>query len=182
MTRANLYFIVLVLSSLRVRLDFIYFMYDPFIRMSNFHTIRIIRRSSITKTDNHLEYQTCIFILRIPIKKRQPPRISDLKHLIFQGKQLVIYYWSLHYHQKRKYEDVLFSNNSLFVHIFFAPQKTLTVLKKNSNKSLLHPSRLRLPWSFKNICRAGFTLPQLCTLLFPCFFVFLLHLFSQKSS
>ena len=84
MTRANLYFIVLVLSSLRVRLDFIYFIYDPFIRMSSFHTIRIIRRSSITKIDNHLAYQTCIFILRIPIKKQQPPRISNLKHLIFK--------------------------------------------------------------------------------------------------
>ena len=70
MTRANLYFFVLVVSSLRVSLDFRYFMCDPFIRMSNFHTVRIIRTISITKTDNHLEYQTCIFIPRMPIEKR----------------------------------------------------------------------------------------------------------------
>ena len=73
----------LVVSSLRVRLDLIYFMCDPFIRMSNFYTVRIIRTISITKTDNYLEYQTCIFIPRIPPqkKKRYPPRISDL-HII----------------------------------------------------------------------------------------------------
>ena len=43
MTRANLYFLGLVVSSLRVRLDLIYFMCDPFIRLSKFHTVGIIR-------------------------------------------------------------------------------------------------------------------------------------------
>ena len=56
MTRANLYFLGLVVSSLRVRLDLIYFMCDPSIRMSNFHTVGIIRTN----------------------KNRYSPRITDL--------------------------------------------------------------------------------------------------------